>query len=99
MRGHLNPVLGEVDLASGSEFWQVFPSAGKAPELATDQEPIHLVVFGGEYKTDDLTMAGEPGFQQPATLNDVVCVVKSDSSIDIYFNIDRTGSKFATNTQ
>ncbi len=93
--GSLNDVAAELDLPNGRGFWQMFPSARRAPELESDTNPIHVVVFRGSFNTGDLAMGGAPGFEQPKELDDVVCVIRHDGSMDLYFNVSRVGSQFA----
>jgi len=42
-------VLAVIELDSGQVFWQVFPSAGRAPELEAAKGPVYVAVIDGPW--------------------------------------------------
>jgi hypothetical protein len=84
-------VFAELDLPNGAAIWQHFPSFGKAPELLTQQGPIHVIAFSGTHQgVPVLGGPPPPGVQPnsgPAGFNNVVCVVYPSGEQSYYANI------------
>lgn len=91
--GESNVVQGEFDLSSARDFWEAFPAAGMAPEIARNQAPVHVVVFSGEFSVSHIMMVGNPA-GTAVKLSDVVCLIHQDGHIDLYSDVSRSGSQF-----
>jgi len=86
-----NQVQAEFDLTAAKDVWQRFPALGISPELETDSRAAHVVVFRGDFNPAGLQAgAGEP----PARLSRVICVVQSDGTVNLYYDVSRAGSGF-----
>lgn len=81
-----NKVLASFEMAHGGEIWQHFPAMGLAPELSEASGTAFVVVFDGEYTASWLDDAGNP-----AVVMDVVCVVTADGTVNVYYDVSRTG--------
>lgn len=85
--GQRNAVDREFDIARPSEIWQHFPAMLKAPELEADTNLAHVVVFRGDFSLDGLMAGSENG----NTVSDVICIVQSDGTVNVYDNVSRAG--------
>ncbi len=59
----------------------------KAPELEADTNLAHVVVFRGDFSLDGLMAGSENG----NTVSDVICIVQSDGTVNVYDNVSRAG--------
>lgn len=82
-------VLAVIELASGQAFWEVFPSAGRAPELEAAKGPVYVAVFDGPW-TGPLAQNPllEPSVREEGTVD--VCAVFDGARI-IYTEISPAG--------
>jgi hypothetical protein len=86
--------IARLEIAEGDAFWDAFPKAGGAPEMAEAQGPVFLVVypdgFQGPLAQAPGTKPSGPRKPDPGTVD--VCAVFADGSRLIYANIPREGS-------
>lgn len=86
-----NQIQAEFELRAGRDIWQRFPALGITPELETDERPAWVVVFRGDFDPAGLQFgAGDPADR----LSRVLCVVQSDGTVNLYFDVSRAGSQF-----
>lgn len=81
-----NSIRATFDISRAARIWEHFPMMGMAPELARDTGPAFVVVFDGEYTAPWLDESG-----RPAVVRDAVCVVTSDGTVNVYYDVPRTG--------
>ena len=93
-----NKVQAEFDVQAAKEIWTRFPAMLQAPELEVDDRPAHVVVFAGDYDARGM-MTGNPLAVDPSNAlahqREVVCVVQSDGTVNVYTDVSRRGSEFA----
>jgi hypothetical protein len=80
-----------IEIASGNDFWLVFPHAGLAPELSIVKDPVFLAVYRDGYPAGVSSRPGTvPSTPGPGEVD--VCAVLPDGSRLIYGNIPLEGS-------
>ena len=87
-----NVVQAEFEIPEGRDIWRRFPALGITPELESDTQPARVVVFRGAYDLTGLAMGNGP---TPTALNEVICVVQADGTVNVYSDVSRQGSGFA----
>lgn len=82
-------VLAVIELDKGLAFWEVFPSAGRAPELEAAKGPVYVAVIDGAW-TGPLAQNPllEPSVREEGTVD--VCAVFDGARI-IYTEISPAG--------
>ncbi len=83
-----NVPIASFDISAASRIWDYLPALGISPELSSDDNPAHVVVFHDGFR---ITVAGKPGTSGIATLNGVVCVIPSDGVPIFYSEVSRVG--------
>jgi hypothetical protein len=81
------PVLGEFQIGAASDYRRYLPAMGKSPELDNDSAPAYVVVYRDDVNVETATAGGI--FR--TRYHDVVCVVHSDGTTDVYSDVPRTG--------
>jgi hypothetical protein len=86
-----NKVLTSFELPRARDFWSRFPTAGRAPELETDQ-PAFVVVFNGpaSHFVVGTWIAGQDPDVRLGLSEKTVCVV-AGSEVNVYANVDMAG--------
>lgn len=90
--GRGNQVDAAFRIDAAADFWDYFPAALAAPELAGDPRPAYVIVFGRDFRMPMLHTARDAS-QQIA--QDVVCVITADGVPNLYWDISKAGSTFA----
>jgi hypothetical protein len=85
--GTRNKVLAEFDISRPSDIFRVFPAMLKSPELMDDPAPAHVVVFAGDFDLNG--MISGPG--NVPLVQDAVCVVQADGTVNLYDGVSRAG--------
>jgi hypothetical protein len=86
-----NQVQAEFDLDEARGIWNRFPALGVTPELEGDSRPAHVVVFRGQFDPRGLAFGTE---REPPMMSRVLCVVQEDGTVNLYYDVSRTGSGF-----
>lgn len=86
-----NSVQGEFDLDHARGVWRHFPALGITPELEGDNRPAHVVVFKGQFDPRGMAFGTD---QTPPMMSRVLCVVQQDGTINLYYDVSRTGTTF-----
>ena len=81
------------ELPKGVSFWDVFPDAGKAPELE-GVEGLRLIIYKGPVELHNLP--GIPDAERQPIVQDAVCVVLPDGNANLYYEIPRTNMHIPT---
>jgi hypothetical protein len=85
--GAVGTIQAEFDLPEGSDFWDVFPDAGLAPELE-GRSDLHLIVYVGPVVLTNVS--GIPGAPRETSVADAVCVILPSGDANLYYDIPRT---------
>lgn len=91
--GSYNAIQAQFDIAHASDIWQKFPALGITPELQSDLSPAHVVVFQGTFDASAMVLPNADGAPSPV-LTEVICVVQSDGTVNLYSNVSRQGSPY-----
>jgi hypothetical protein len=90
-------VAGEIAyyfvIPAGSTFQNVFPNAGKTPEL-DGRDRLFVAIYAGDVRILNYTGGGTsaPGASpQPMTFQNVVCVVPATGEVEVYDNVSKQG--------
>ena len=88
--GDRNQVQDDFMIDRPSDIWKVFPAMLKAPELEDDPNPAEVVVFSGNVNLSGMVAAGN---DQVPMVDEAVCIVQSDGTVNMYDNVSRAGYK------
>lgn len=87
--GDTNSVAVQFNIPAASLIFEYFPNMGISPELAADDQPAEVVVFDNPYET---FTRGAPGTARRLNaLQDVICVVQADGTVNVYADFSRVG--------
>jgi len=82
-----NRVSTAFAIDSAADIWNYLPAMGRAPELEEDSNPAFVVIFDGDYRAAWL----DRNVLAERTVTGVVCVLTSDGSVNIYYDVSRDG--------
>ena len=85
--GDRNAVESQFEIAHAKDIWSVFPAMLKAPELASDDSPAQVIVFSGAVDLSGMIAGG----RAVPPVDDVICVVQSDGTPNMYDGVSRSG--------
>lgn len=86
----VNSIGAQFAIPAASKIFDYFPYMGKTPELSRDDQPAYVVVFDGTYTAGWAAVdQGHP--TTPRTYQDVICVIQSDGTVNLYAYVSRVG--------
>jgi len=86
-----NAVVAEFSIDAARDLWDYLPAMLRAPELEQDDRSAHVVIFAGEFDPSDVPMVPTG---QASQLNEVVCVIQADGTLNLYSSVSRANSKW-----